>query len=136
MHRDREVYPERALGKFLWIRDLAHLNRYAAEQGRQGDPAVRLRAEEAVSLWRELLNQGPLRMAVDALPYYSEAVATLCGEGIRYEVALAASRAGLGELNGHRPPAIGGQFMDTDDIRQLTEQLLREKTAIYEEKYF
>ena len=75
-------------------------------------------------------------MAVDALPYYSEAVDLIGGEGIQFEFAAGASCAGIGELNGHPPAPVRGRFMNTEDIRMLTESLIRDKTTIYEEKYF
>ena len=136
MLRDRAEFPERILGKFLWIRDLAHLNRYALERGAAVTPQMHAQAEEAVGLWRELLEQGHLRMAVDALPYYSEAVELLRGEGIQFELAMGASLAGVGDLNGHPPPTLRGRFMNTDDILLLTGKLAKDKTSIYEEKYF
>jgi hypothetical protein len=136
MLRDRELYPERLLGKFLWIRDLAHLNRYAWEQGGRLTEAMRRRAEEAVRLWRELLAQGQSRMAVDALPYYSEAVQILSGEGIGFQFSLAAARGGLGDTHGHPPAAISGRFLDSADIHRLTEALVRERTQIFDERYF
>jgi hypothetical protein len=135
MLRDRELYPERLLGKFLWIRDLAHLNRYAWERGHAITPEMRAQAEEAVRLWRDLLGEGQVRMAVDALPYYSEAVQVLTGEGIAFELAMGAARGGLGDLNGHAP-AVSGRFMDTTDIRALTEAMIQEKTRLFDERYF
>jgi glycosyltransferase involved in cell wall biosynthesis/SAM-dependent methyltransferase len=136
MARDRELYPERLLGKFLWIRDLAHLNRYAWEQCGTITEPMRRRAEEAVHLWRDLLARGQSRMAVDALPYYSEAVQLLAGEGIAFQFGLAAGRAGLGDANGHPPQTLFGHFLDTGDIRQLTEALVRERTQLFDERYF
>ena len=136
MVRDRKINPDRLLGKFLWIRDLAHLNRYALEQGSPVTPRMRLQAEEAIALWRDLLAGGQVRMAVDALPYYSEAVQLIAGDGIDYEVSIGASRAGIGDLNGRSPQPVRGRFIDTDDIHKLTQAMMREKTAIFEEKYF
>ena len=136
MVRDRKINPDRLLGKFLWIRDLAHLNRYALEQGSPVTPRLRLQAEEAIALWRDLLAGGQVRMAVDALPYYSEAVQLIAGDGIDYEVSIGVSRAGIGDLNGRSPNPVRGRFIDTDDIHKLTQAMMREKTAIFEEKYF
>jgi hypothetical protein len=135
MQRDRELYPERLLGKFLWIRDLAHLNRYDWERQGAVTEGMRGRAEEAIGLWRELLRDGQARMAMDALPYYSEAVQLLSGEGIAFEVAMGARRGGLGDLNGAPPAPLRGRFLDTADIRALTEALIREKTRLFDERY-
>lgn len=136
MVRDRQTYPGRLLGKFLWIRDLAHLNRYALERGEGFSPRLRAQAQEAVRLWRELLAHGQLRMALDALPYYSESVQVLQGGGIAFEVAMGAACGGLGDLNGAAPRPVRGHFLNTADIRLLTETLVREKTTLFEERYF
>ena len=135
MLRDRELYPERLLGKFLWIRDLAHLNRYAWERHGALTGEMHQRAGEAVALWRELLRDGHVRMAMDALPYYSEAVQLLTGEGIAFEIAMGASRNGLGDLNGSSPPSLRGCFLDTGDIRAFTEAMIQEKTRLFDERY-
>lgn len=136
MNRDRNTYPERHLGKFLWVRDLAHLIRYALEGGEGFSPRLQHYAEEAVALWRTLLNDGHIQMAVDALPYYSQAVELLKGEGIRFEISLGAGMAGIGDSPAQPPPVVGGSFYDTGDIRLLTDSLIREKTTPFEEKYF
>ena len=81
MLRDREQYKDRILGKFLWIRDLAHLNRFEYEHTRAVSPRMRSQAEEAVALWRDLLAQGQVRLAVDALPYYSECAGLVTAGG-------------------------------------------------------
>lgn len=136
MLRDRQENPGRILGKFLWIRDLAHLNRYALERGGPIDPKLREHAEECARLWRELLEEGHLRMALDALPYYSEAVGLLQGEGIEFEIGMGAARAGLGDLNGQPVTSMRGRFSGIADIRLLTETMVKHKTAIFEERYF
>ncbi len=137
MLKDREHNGERLLGRFLWIRDLAHLNRFEYEQSGAVTPEMRARAEEAVALWRGLLADNQVRMAVDALPYYSEAVALLTGGeggGIDCKLELAISRMGLGDV-GDAATGLQGHFMDTRDIQQLTAALLKEKTALVEGKY-
>lgn len=136
MRRDREVYPDRLLGKFLWIRDLAHLNRYEFERFRSCTPRMVSQAEEAIGLWRELVENGHVRMALDSLPYYSESVELLRGEGIQFEFSMGAACAGLGDLNGRPPSPVRGRFLNAADIRLLTEKIVSEKTMIYEERYF
>jgi len=126
MLRDREQYRERALGKFLWIRDLAHLNRFEHEQTGAVSPRMRSQAEEGVALWRELLGQGQVRLAVDALPYYSECAGLLTGAPIAFDLALAGNRLGVGDPPG-QPPVLRGQFAAVDDIQRLTQALLKEK---------
>ncbi|MDH4225119.1 MAG: methyltransferase domain-containing protein, partial [Deltaproteobacteria bacterium] len=136
MVRDRQTYPQRILGQFLWIRDLAQMNRYALEAGGEMTPAIHKRAVEAVSLWRDLVARDQLRMALDALPYYSDSVMLLTGEGIAFELALGAGRAGVGDTQPPQAPQVRGRFMDTGDIHNITRLMLREKTQFLEEKYF
>jgi 2-polyprenyl-3-methyl-5-hydroxy-6-metoxy-1,4-benzoquinol methylase len=144
MQRDRAAHPDRILGRFLWIRDLAHLNRFEAEQTGGGSPlapmggvtaAMRARAEEAVALWRGLLAEGHTRLAVDALPYTSEAARLLAGPGaIDVELGLALHRLGLGDAT-HAPPPIQGTFLAQADVEALTAALLREKLGAVTGKY-
>ena len=136
MVQDRQTYPERTLGKFLWIRDLVQLNRHTYEQQGAFTPVCRQRAQEAVRLWRELISHNELRMALDALPYYSEAVALLAGEGIDFELAVGAARAGLGDKPGQPGQVVSGRFMDTADIHRISNLVMHERTRLFEEKYF
>ena len=96
MHADRRKYPDRTLGKFLWLRDLIHLARYSLEQnGGRITPDVPAYCEEAVVLYeKEFLGQLSL-YARDGLDYYSEALRIL-GRG--FETAWAAG-AGPGGAN-------------------------------------
>ncbi|MCH8887743.1 MAG: methyltransferase domain-containing protein [SAR324 cluster bacterium] len=135
MRRDREANAERLLGRFLWIRDLAHLNRFDFERGGTVSDEMRARAEEAVALWRGLVAEGQARMAVDSLPYYSEATDLLTGGGIDYALQLGIHHHGLGDPAGQAGTTLQGRFMDTGDIRRLTEALLNEKTALVEGRY-
>jgi len=133
MRRDRAAHPERVLGRFLWIRDLAHLNRFDYERSGQVSPAMRARAEEAVSLWRGLLAEGHTRLAVDALPYYSEAARLLRGAGIDFQASLGLHFHGLGDAAA--PPVVQGSFLEAADVQALTEALLQEKLGVVQGKY-
>ncbi len=139
MRRDREANADRLLGRFLWIRDLAHLNRFDFERGGTVSDEMRARAEEAVALWRGLVAEGQARMAVDSLPYYSEATELLTGGGIGggidYALQMGIHHHGLGDPAGQAGTTLQGRFMDTADIRRLTEALLNEKTGLIEGKY-
>ena len=134
MQRDRAEHPQRVLGRFLWIRDLAHLNRFEQERGRAVTAEMLARAEQAVGLWRELLAEGHTRLAVDALPYYSEATRLLTGGGIDFQASLGVHCLGLGDAAG-APPALQGSFLDAADIEALTQALLKEKVAAVTGKY-
>ncbi|HEX9841185.1 MAG TPA: methyltransferase domain-containing protein, partial [bacterium] len=139
MQRDRAAHPQRVLGRFLWIRDLAHLNRFESEHTRSVSPAMRARAEEAIALWRGLLAEGHTRLAVDALPYTSEAARVLAATGaapapIDFQASLGLHCLGLGDASG-QPATLQGQFLDSADIEALTQALLREKVAAVTGKY-
>jgi hypothetical protein len=139
MRRDRAAHPQRVLGRFLWIRDLAHLNRFDQERGVPLGPALRERAQEALALWRGLLAEGHTRLAVDALPYVSEAARMLAAGGaapapIDFQASLGLHRLGLGDAAG-QPMALQGQLPDAADIEALTQALLKEKLAAVTGKY-
>ena len=135
MLKDRQRNGERLLGRFLWIRDLAHLNRFEFEQTGGLSPAMRERAEEAVDLWRGLLDDGQVRMAVDALPYYSEAANLLSSGGIECSLQVGIGHRGLGDTGEQPPPLCQGQFLEPGDIERLTTALVREKTALVSGPY-
>lgn len=78
MQADRRFYPDRTLGKFLWLRDLLHLCRYDLESsGGALTPPVVSKCEEAVRLFEtEFLGVNNL-YAQEGLDYYSEALRIL-----------------------------------------------------------
>jgi glycosyltransferase involved in cell wall biosynthesis len=136
MVRDRKENPDRKLGKFLMVRDIAHLIRYNMERtGGAQIPQNRQYAEVALALWRELLADGETRFIVEALPFLAQAVMTL-GGGIEYVVNLASSPSGSN--GGPKLPVepVHALLPTTDDITKLTQHLLRENVKIYDERYF
>lgn len=132
MRRDREKYPDRRLGKFLWVRDLAHMIRYSAERngGRMTAEVVPM-AEECKRLWRDLLKSGDLRMITEALPYYSEAVAAT-GGGIQVETSFSTA---MGPDPAPAAP-IRGQFANGADVRKFMAALSADRLNVFERKYF
>ncbi|MDH4120432.1 MAG: methyltransferase domain-containing protein [Deltaproteobacteria bacterium] len=141
MIRDREKYPQRLLGRFLWIRDLAHLIRYDQESQTDGamavvTPAMEARARQIVAMWRALTAEGHTRLALDSLPYYSEAAALLAQGGIAFEAELGAFKDGLGDRPGQPLPRVSGRFAESEDIHRLMGLLLKEKTEVFQERYF
>jgi len=156
MQADRVKYPERRLGCFLWMRDLIHHIKYTLEgNGGQFTEQLKQYAQEAVKLWRDLLVKDELRMCIDGMQYYSEAVKILNnGQGIRFSYLDLASNlapnldeAGRGRVNSsimasleHQGRIVenifDGTFMNKEDIKVLTAKLIDAKTNIYQEKYF
>ena len=78
MRADRRKYPERTLGKFLWLRDLLHLVRYELEAHAGAiTPTAVGYCEEAVKLYEMEFLGGMTLYALDGLDYYSEALRVL-----------------------------------------------------------
>lgn len=89
MFKDRELYPERNLGKFLMIRDWVHLARYDAEKnGGNLTPEGIMYLEKAIASFKhEFLNSDNSQVHFylsDGLDFYSEAL-SLLGRGLEYK---------------------------------------------------
>ena len=131
MVRDRKENPDRMLSKFLWIRDLAHKNRFEMEQNGgniTGDMADR--ANEAIEMWRGLLNDGNARLVIDSLPYVSEcADLVMQGKSLHFRFAVDLEVAGSGDnINGAAPRVIEGRTVNAEDMNALIAKLAKEKT--------
>jgi len=130
MIRDREKYPTRELAKFLWIRDLVHMNRFELEQnGSKITEEMKVRAKEAVDMWRELVKQKKYRLLRDSIEYYSEAVSLLTGGGgMAFETGCRANIFGMGDkINGSAMPTIRAKFLDVEDVKSFSAAILEEK---------
>ena len=102
MKRDREKNPTRVLGKSLWVRDLAQSIKFEVEAGVHENQSMHDRANEAIKLWRELLNDSS-RMAADTLIYYSSCVMLVHPKKcVNYGFSVKAQ-------------AVNGQLMDMKD---------------------
>jgi len=94
MKADRRCYPERLLGKFLWLRDLIHLTRYELEStGGRLTPNSVSWLEEAVVLYEKEFLGGEGLYAQDGMDYYSEALRIL-NRGFEAVWAMGASPQG------------------------------------------
>lgn len=133
--RDREKYPDRVLGKALWLRDLAQMNRYEMERnGGQVSDAMRERAEQGIALYEVLLdNPKLLRYAKDFLEFYS-ALVEIRGGGFLMAVEVVASRSVPLDVGNMKP--VVGRFASLDHARRLTQAMFEEQTAEYESPYF
>jgi 2-polyprenyl-3-methyl-5-hydroxy-6-metoxy-1,4-benzoquinol methylase/glycosyltransferase involved in cell wall biosynthesis len=133
MIKDRQKYPDRVLGIFLWCRDLAHYIKFMLEKtgGRTTDDLI-LKANEIIQTWRKLVDTGNTRMILEAIPYMSEAV-KLLGNGINYKLDLQSSSLGR-EIP--KSTMMVGTFADTNDIEKLTNMLLKANIDIYKEVYY
>lgn len=127
LERDRKENPERLLGKFLYVRDLAHSIRYERERNRGGlTETAYAAAVKGIEVWNELLKNGEqhTRFIVDSLPYYSECVQVVSnGNAIPYQC----NANGVG---------IKGLFADNKTIQTLVAKLTQSQVDIFGEKYF
>lgn len=130
--KDREKYPDRKLGKYLWMRDLAQMCQYEHEQnGGVITPEMNERAKQGLQLWEELLVDGQTRMLLDGLEFYSTLV-KVTGGGFNLDMQFGAALNG-GQIQGTK---VVGRFASRKHVNDLFQALLKERTEIYESKYF
>lgn len=135
MKRDRQKYPERLLGKWLWVRDCAQTCRWALERTRgQMTPQIETMAREGLVLWQEIIKDGNTRLILDGLQFYSE-LNMILGEGFEYGCVMDTSKMNGGLHLDKRQPIVG-RFSSIKEAQQLTELVLRERTKVYDSKYF
>jgi glycosyltransferase involved in cell wall biosynthesis len=90
MVADRQKYPDRRLGRFLWLRDLTHHARYLTEQAGGHPPVEALQCALAVCEEFETVFLGTADpFTPEAHAYYTQC-ATLLGRGPRYQLQLRA----------------------------------------------
>lgn len=128
MEQDRKDYPDRWLGKFLWIRDLSHMNRFELEQTGRPTEKIIARANEAIELWRHLLEKKQTRMVKDSLPYLYESVNIVSNQGgYEFRYSLDLSHRGMGDKSDKSPEFVTGKVLDKADLYELNKLLISEK---------
>jgi glycosyltransferase involved in cell wall biosynthesis len=132
LKRDREELPDRILGKFLWLRDLAQACMYDMEDNRGDEAIFNARVEEGLALWKDLLASKNYRIILDSLPYYSQ-LAMAKGDGVDFSFNLDASITGKSKINGH--PAIEGYFTSKEDALELMNALAIDKIGDLDRRY-
>lgn len=134
MVRDRKENPKRKLGKFLWIRDLSHMISFTLEQtGGRATPQVVNWAREAILMFQEMLADGDIRLVLDALNYYSNAVKAL-GGGIEIAFRLDVQRGQ--EALSVRANEVKGTFADRSHAEKLNDLMLRKQLDQFDTKYW
>jgi len=130
---DRIAYPERILGTFLYdVRDRLHMARYGIEQaGGKVTDEVRRHCQMVVESYRNnFMGAGHFAvLAIDGLPYYSEALAIL-GMGMEFCAAVDAKRSGTGN-----PPYEKFRAMNKDEAMKIIGMKLGHLTAQIEGPY-
>lgn len=136
MVRDREKYPARKLGRFLWIRDLAHVNRFRYEETGVLEQQMIDYARTAIEAWRQLLAEKEHRLAVESLPYLTESVALITQNGgYHFKLGLEMNLRGYGDemKNGSVPGFIEGRVETREDLLKLMELIADEKAKPLED---
>lgn len=136
MKRDHEKYPERTLGRFLWLRDTAQLCKYMLERNRgRMTPQIKKLAEEGIETFRAMLEEGNIRLIVDSLPFYSECVGySLNGDGVEYLTRCAAQKAYAKRQVSDND--VVGYFASVEDIKKFQGILTEKMLDLYGERYF
>ena len=136
MKRDRERYPERLLGKFLWLRDLSQFNRHLFERsGGQITQEIINNAQEGVKMWNALIDAKHLRMACDGLDYYSQCVDVLTrGQGIKAAVDMSIAKLNGGIKLPCHP--VQGMFIDRAQLDRFIGLMLTSTTEVMEDRYY
>lgn len=133
--RDREKYPNRKLGKYLWLRDLAQMCKYELEMnGNRVTQAMKERATEGIRLWEELLAAKELRMLVDGIEYYS-LLAKVLGGGFDYGFKIDSSKLN-GGVNLEAAKPITAHFLTKEHVKRLQEAITDERLKDYDSEYF
>jgi glycosyltransferase involved in cell wall biosynthesis len=137
MIRDREKYPERTLGLFLWLRDISHMCKFELERnGNQITNEIIFKAKRGIELWEELLKKADVRMLIDALEYYTNFVNVL-GGGFEMSLAVSASKGnGASTLKDINSKTNTAKFLTTEHAEQYMQKVFNAEVKNYDDKYF
>lgn len=98
LKRDQQMYPERRLGRLLWLRDFVNIADYEKDQaGGVLTDKCKLLLRKAVALFEQEFSSPDDRYYALARPWYESALKQL-GLGMEMELALAGRRGGLNGL--------------------------------------
>lgn len=134
MQRDRQTNPKRKLGKFLWIRDLSHMMTFVAEQTRGNVTSdMQQWAREAITLFEDILKDGDIKIILDSLQYYSNAVRVL-GGGVEMAFKMDAQRGA--EAGTHRAQEIRAMFADRSHAERVHTVYMQSILKPFDTKYW
>ena len=128
MIKDRKKYPDRVLGKYLFVRDLCHDIKYRLELNRgQFDNVCMALAQELVELYEKMIREDKPKYSkyfAMALPYYSDGVRMLTnGNGIPFRFAILDNK-------------IEGVFRDPDTLLLLIQKMAEDPLSPFKLEYF
>lgn len=99
LKRDRMKNPERNLGKFFWLRDMAQYCQFQIEKNAPPQ-AYAESLEEGFKIWKEVLKTNNLRMITESSKFYSMLVKASGTAGIHVEQTMQLSTS-TGESEHH-----------------------------------
>jgi glycosyltransferase involved in cell wall biosynthesis/2-polyprenyl-3-methyl-5-hydroxy-6-metoxy-1,4-benzoquinol methylase len=139
MARDREQNPDRILGAFLWIRDLALMNRFELEQTQGGVTSVmQERALVGLQLWEKTMDDHGShpqvkRMIRDHLEFY-DVLVNCMDRGFTFRFKFA-SGPGVDAPQLSQVPELSARFLNTRHLDKFLSVLIDDEVNSYEEKY-
>jgi hypothetical protein len=135
LFRDVEENPERYLNKFLLLRDLSQAIGFEQQCCGGLMPGSVEKAQQGIGLFEDLVNnKRPLRMIVDALPYYSVCVEACQPFGaFDSNVELGVGRVGTPSMAASTN--FKGRFADKKTWLALINYIAEESVKNYESKY-
>jgi glycosyltransferase involved in cell wall biosynthesis len=139
MARDREENPDRILGAFLWVRDLALMNRFELEQTRGNiTPMMQNRALIGLELWEKTLGEHSShpqvkRMVRDHLEFY-DVLVNCMDRGFTFRIKFA-SGPGINAPQLGQVPEMSARFLNTRHLDMFLSCLINDEVKSYEEKY-
>jgi glycosyltransferase involved in cell wall biosynthesis len=139
MARDREDNPDRILGKFLWIRDLALMNRFELEgNGGNITPEMQKRALIGLELWEETLDKDGShpqvkRMIRDHLEFY-DVLVNCMDRGFTFRFKFV-SGPDVNAPQLTEVPELSARFLNKRHLDKFLSVLINDEVTSYEEKY-
>ncbi|CAB4176767.1 Beta4Glucosyltransferase domain containing protein, partial [uncultured Caudovirales phage] len=133
LHRDLKKHPERTLTKFLMLRDISQGMSFELQaNGGHKVPGFDEDAEMGINLFEDILENAPLRIAIDAVQYYSGCV-DLLGGGFTMDINLETKKDEAKDLASNT--AVSGRFLNKKHYFKLLERISTEAVKHYESKY-
>ena len=139
MARDREENPDRILGKFLWIRDLALMCRFELENTNgQVTAEMQHRAAEGLQLWEDTLDKCSThpqvrRMVKDHLEFYDTLV-KIIGQGFNFALNLASAPDTVPAQLDYSAE-LSAQFLNRRHLDKFLSLVIDEEVKDYGSKY-
>jgi hypothetical protein len=132
---DRKENPDRLLGKFLWLRDMAQMCEQEMRfNGGQISPAMIERAQEGIQIYEELLAAREIKMLVDGLEFYST-LTRIVGVGFDFGFKIDASKLN-GGVHLEQAMPVQGHFLNRRHLDLFMDAIVDEKVKNYESRYF